>query len=369
MLDIHAIGTGGGSVGWLDAAGALHVGPRSAGAEPGPACYGNGGTEPTVTDVDLVLGYLGPALLGGEVPLDRELAERAIEERIARPLGIGVTDAAIGMLRVVNTDMNNGVRYVTVARGHDPRDFALVAYGGAGAVHAGMQAPDLGVSRVLVPKNASVFCALGALTSDLKVSLTHAYYARAGDASADRLEEIFSGLYARAEASVRRSRPNLERLHGQPFVDARYIGQTHEVTVPIERNGGSLGEEQLREAVARFHELHEQLYSFKNPDQEIELMNLRYDLVGVRPKLPGDGAGTRQERGAPGPRGSRTAFFELDGGFRGVETPVYDGNELEPGHLVEGPCIVEEPYTTIVVCPGQRALLNEQLVYELEAAG
>ena len=178
MLDIHAIGTGGGSIGWLDAAGALHVGPRSAGAEPGPACYGNGGSEPTVTDVDLVLGYLGPGLLGGEVPLHRELAERAIEDRIARPLGMDVTEAAIGMLRVVNTDMNNGVRYVTVARGHDPRDFALVAYGGAGAVHAGMQAPDLGVSRVLVPKNASVFCALGALTSDLKVSLTHAYYAR-----------------------------------------------------------------------------------------------------------------------------------------------------------------------------------------------
>jgi N-methylhydantoinase A len=368
MLDIHAIGTGGGSIGWLDPAGALKVGPRSAGAQPGPACYGKGGTEPTVTDVDLVLGYLDTSLLRGEVALSRELAERAIERRIARPLGLDVLEAAIGMLRVVNTDMNNGVRYVSVARGHDPRDFALVAYGGAGAVHAGMQAPDLGVSRVLVPKDASVFCALGALTSDLKVSLTHPYYSRGSDASAGQLAGIFTHLHERAETSVHRSRDSLAELRGQPFIDARYVGQTHEVTVPVDGNGGPLDEAALRAAIARFHELHELLYSFKNPDQEIELLNLRYDLIGVRRKPPGAEGGGAREAEPPDCREVREAFFEVDGAFRPLETPVFDGDELRPGHVLEGPCIVSERYTTVVVCPGQRARLNEQLVYDIEVA-
>jgi N-methylhydantoinase A len=270
------------------------------------------------------------------------------------------------MLRVVNADMNNGVRYVTVARGHDPRDFALVAYGGAGAVHAGMQAPDLGVSRVLVPKDASVFCALGALTSDLKVSLTHPYYSRGSDASADQLDGIYAQLHGRAEARVERLRERLAELHGQPFVDARYVGQTHEVTVPVERNGGPVDEQALRAALGRFHELHELLYSFKNPDQEVELLNLRYDLIGVRRKHAAAVAGGVPEPEPPAERERRTAYFEVDDAFRSVDTPVFDSDRLRPGHVLDGPCIVSERYTTIVVGPGQRARLSEQAVYDIE---
>jgi N-methylhydantoinase A len=370
MLDIHAIGTGGGSIGWLDAAEALHVGPRSAGAVPGPACYGRGGVEPTVTDADLVLGYLSTSLLGGEVTLDRELAAEAIHTRLAEPMGVGVVEAAVGMLRVINNQMNNSVRYVSVARGYDPREFALMAFGGAGAVHAAMQAADLGVAQVLVPKEASVFCALGALTSDLKVSLIHPYYSRGSRASADDLREILAELHERASTTILHAGEAFAEVRGHPYVDARYIGQTHEVTVPLAIGNGVLQDGDVVDAIGNFHQLHEDLYSFKNPEQEVELVNLRYDLVGVREKPERVAiALDRSQDPAAALRGGRDAHFELDGRFQRLETPVFDGERLKPGNVLTGPCIIEEPYTTIVVCPGQTARLNEQLVYEIDVDG
>jgi N-methylhydantoinase A len=367
VLDIHAIGAGGGSIGWLDGAGALRVGPRSAGAEPGPACYSNRGIEPTVTDANLILGYLSSSLLGGELELDRGLAAAALEQRLAGPLGTSVDEAAAGMLRVINNTMNNGVRYISVARGHDPRDFTLMAFGGAGAIHAAMQARDLGISRVLVPKDASVFCALGALTSDVKVSLIHPYYSRGSEAAVGEMERIFGTLRKRAEVTISHAGEELADVRHRPFIDARYMGQTHEVTVPIDVGNGSLGEAELRQGIARFHDMHEQLYSFKSPEQDVELINLRYDLIGVRDK-PDAGAGTVEREVDPEAalRDTRSAYFEIDGRFERVDTPVFDGGLLRPGNTLNGPCVIEEPHTTIVVCPGQTAALTERLVYDID---
>jgi N-methylhydantoinase A len=366
MLDIHAIGAGGGSIGWLDAAGALHVGPRSAGATPGPACYGKGGAEPTVTDADLMLGYLDPGFfLGGRIQLHSDLAEKAIGEKLAEPMGRDVLEAAIGILRMVNNNMNNGVRYVSVARGHDPRDFALMAFGGAGAVHAAMQAQDLGVSRVLVPKDASVFCALGALISDLRVSLTHAFFTRRDELSLDELNDVFAMLDRRANETVMHD--SVSAVTSERFLDMRYVGQAHEVTVPVSAPGERVGGGDFEQAVSRFHELHDLLYAFKNVENDIEVLNVRYELVGIRASQNGT---VRELEVAVDPdlafTGSRAAFFEVDGAFKALDTPVFSGEKVKPGNSIRGPAIIEEPFTTIVVCPGQRARLNEHLVYEIE---
>jgi N-methylhydantoinase A len=368
MLDIHAIGAGGGSIGWLDRAGALHVGPRSAGANPGPACYGRGGQEPTVTDADLVLGYLNPTyFLNGQLRLDPELARRSINEKLAAPMSCDVFEAAVGVLRMVNNNMNNGVRYVSIARGHDPRDFALMAFGGAGAVHVGMQAQDLGISRVLVPKDASVFCAVGALISDLKISLTQAFFSRASELDLQTLNGAFATLDDRAREAL--THDSASGVACARFVDIRYIGQAHEVTVPIDAHSEAIDTADFRAAVTRFHDLHESLYAFKNPENEVEILNIRYDLIGMR--------GTdnrawsrahRSIRSEDAIAGSRTAFFETNGSFAPLDTPVFAGERLDPGSTVSGPAIIEEPFTTIVLCPGQTALLNEHRVYDIEVS-
>lgn len=368
MLDIHAIGAGGGSIASLDEAGTLRVGPQSAGAVPGPACYGRGGDAPTVTDADIVLGLLDPeSFLGGKLRLDPDLSRAAIEERVAGPLGWGVEDAAIAILRVVNNNMNNGVRYVSIARGHDPRGFALVAYGGAGAVHACMQAHDLHISRVLVPRDASVFCALGAVISDLRISLTHPYSARGGRLQVGALNEIWNGLRDRAAVTLSRAAQSLRGTRGYRFLDARYVGQAHEVTVPIDSANGSLDGDELSAAVERFHDLHEALYAFKNPEQEIEVLNLRYDLVGMRAKPETPPLAIEESvNPAAAYHTSRAVQFEVDGRFRPLDTPVFSGTRLQPGNVVTGPAVIQEAYTTLVVCPGQRARLNEHLVYVVD---
>jgi N-methylhydantoinase A len=368
MLDIHAIGAGGGSIASLDQVGTLHVGPQSAGAVPGPACYGRGGRLPTVTDADVVLGYLDPeSFLGGRLRLDPRLSRTAIEEHVSRALGWDVEEAAIGIVRVVNNNMNNGVRYVSIARGHDPRDFALVAFGGAGAVHACMQAHDLHISRVLVPRDASVFCALGAAISDLRVSLTHPFFARGARLDLGTLNDVVSALRERATVTLRRSAQSLRETREYRFLNARYLGQAHEVTVPVESANGSLGADDLDAALARFHDLHEALYAFKNPEQQIEVLNVRYELVGVRTK-PETPPQLLEESVDPATAysASRPVHFEVDGRFRRFETPVFAGPRLQPGNVVTGPAVIQEPYTTLVVCPGQRARLNEHLVYAVE---
>jgi N-methylhydantoinase A len=364
MIDIHSIGTGGGSIAWIDEGGALRVGPKSAGSDPGPACYGRGGTEPTVTDANLVLGYLNPGTIGGgKITLGIEAAREAIRRRIAEPLGMTVEEAASGIFRISNAAMSDAVRFISVSRGRDPRDFALMAFGGAGPVHMGVQAKDLGIKTVLVPKNAGVFCALGCLISDFKISKVRSYIARASEVDLDVLNGIFEEIEKEPEATLA-SAEGVTEIVTQRAIDIRYVGQTHEVTVPIRSRTKRVSELTLKKTLQDFHDLHEQLYSFKRPDQPVEILNVRSDIVGTRDTLKYRSMPFGSEDPRPARKGSRTAHFQALG-F--VDVPVYDGTRVQPGNLISGPSIIEEPDTTIVIQPGQEAVLDHYQSYVIES--
>ncbi|MBI5445294.1 MAG: hydantoinase/oxoprolinase family protein [Deltaproteobacteria bacterium] len=348
-LDIHPIGAGGGSVAWVDRAGMLRVGPRSAGASPGPACYGLGGTEATVTDADLVLGFLDPDyFLAGRMRLDPAAAVRAIEENVARRLGLSVEEAARGIYEVVNANMASEVNLVSIAKGYDPRDFPLVVAGGAGPIHAAMIARDQESPLVIVPRNSSVFCASGLLMSDIKHDYVRTYVTEFGGADLGRLERLCAELLAEAVADVEReglSRRNAEFAFS---TDVRYLGQFNElvVSLPVPEDG-RLEAQHLEALEASFHRRHRERYGYSLPDAAVELVNVRLRSTG-RMKSPTLVPGPRHGADASGAlKGQRRAFFE--GGF--VVAPVYDGLRLHHGNTVLGPAIVEEPTTTIVVHP------------------
>ena len=364
MVDVHTVGAGGGSIAWIDEGGALRVGPRSAGASPGPVCYGRGGTEPTVTDADLVLGYISPDyFLGGRMKLDLDAARAAVEERIAKPLGIDTVEAASGIFRIVNNSMSNAIRHVTVARGRDPRDFALCVFGGAGAIHAGEQAPDLGIKTILVPKSAAVLSALGNQLASFKITKVQSFIHPTDEIELDELNRVFAEMLERAEADLGRQDKVRETIT-QRYVDIRYRGQTHEVTVPIRSRTRRVTELNLSTALNEFHDRHEQLYSFKRADQPSEVLNLRLDLIGTRDTISLRSEPFGPEDPSDALRGHRDVFFLSRGGFE--RTPVYDGDKISSGHLVSGPAIIEEPDTTIVVYPGQEAMADHYRTYVIE---
>jgi N-methylhydantoinase A len=364
MVDIHTIGAGGGSIAWIDPGGALRVGPQSAGAFPGPVCYGRGGTEPTVTDADLVLGYISADhFLGGRMRLDREAAERVIAETIAEPLGLDLVEAASGIFRIANNSMANAIRHVTVARGRDPRDFALCVFGGAGPIHAGAQAPDLGIKTILVPKAASVLSALGNRLASFKITKVQSFIRRTNVIRLDELNEVFAQMLARAEQDLGSQSKVRETLTAR-YMDVRYVGQTNEVTVPIRSRTRRVTELNLGTALQEFHTQHETLYSFKRPEHASEVMNLRLDLVGVRDASPLRSEPFADEDPTPALRDRRTAYFAESGGF--IEVPVYDGALVQAGQLIAGPAIIEEPDTTIVVRPGQEAMSDHYRTYVIE---
>jgi N-methylhydantoinase A len=351
MVDVQSVGAGGGSIARLDA-GSLKVGPQSAGAEPGPVCYGRGGVEPTVTDANLVLGYLNAArFCGGTMRLDVEGAHAAIRTRVAKPLGISVVEAAEGIVRIVNANMANAVRKISAGRGVDPRPLTLVVFGGNGPVHAGMQAAELGIRRIFVPKLSPAFSALGLLLTDHVVDEMRSYVSAVGRVDLGRVNVLLAEMEAAARAALvhgdRRRRIRFERAAA--FC---YPGQTFDMPVPLAGRGGQVTARAFAETVERFHRKHEELHTYASRDQEPVLRGLRLKAVAMeeKPQLP------RLPRGARGnPRaGARKAFF--DGRY--VATPVYDGPRLAPGQTVLGPAIVEEPFTTIVVYPGQRATID-----------
>jgi N-methylhydantoinase A len=364
MVDIHTIGAGGGSIAWIDHGGALRVGPQSAGAFPGPVCYGRGGTEPTVTDADLVLGYISPEFfLGGRMRLDEEGARQVIEEKIASPLGMDVIGAASGIFRIANNAMSNAVRHVTVSRGRDPRDFAMCVFGGAGPIHAGSQAPDLGIKTILVPKAASVLSALGNQLSNFKITKVQSFIRRTDAIELEELNAVFAEMFARAEEDLG-SQSKVRETVTARSVDIRYVGQTHEVTVPIRSRTRRVTQLNLSTALGEFHDRHEQLYSFKRPDHPSEVLTLRVDLIGMRDVARLRSESFEDEDPSPALKGHRQVFFQEQDGF--VDTPVYDGSLVRPGQLIAGPAIIEEPDTTIVVGSGQEAMSDHYRTYVIE---
>jgi N-methylhydantoinase A len=365
LIDIHTIGAGGGSIAWIDDGGALRVGPRSAGSSPGPACYGRGGTEPTVTDADVVLGYLDPEhFLGGRMKLDRGAAVAALAARVARPLGIDVEDAAVGIYEIANGSMINAIRYVSVARGRDPADFALLAFGGAGPVHAGTQVRDLGVRTILVPKNASVLSALGNLIADFKVSKIQSYFSRSDGVNMDELNAIFARLHDEAKAQLSDG-TRVREISVRRFIDIHYEGQVQEVTVAVRARTRRLTEVSLAQTLEEFHELHERLYKFKKPEQPTEIVSLRLDMVGVRDPVRLTSQPFEDEDAQPALKGMRRAYF---GSHGFLDARIYDGERVRPGNLITGPAIIEEPNTSIVLQVGQEAMLDQFSTYVIQVA-
>jgi N-methylhydantoinase A len=343
ILDIHTIGAGGGSIAWIDTGGLLTVGPKSAGADPGPACYGHGGMQPTVTDADLLLGYLDPDFFhGGELRLDVEAAKVAIKQ-ITDPLGMDETEVASGIYRIVNANMAAALSVVSVQRGHDPREFVLVVAGGAGPIHAAAIARELEIPLIQIPRESSVFCAAGMLISDLKHDYVRTFARELTSVDIEEVQTLYREMAESALQTLATERVPEDRTDIEYSADLRYVGQFNEVEVPA--GSEELSAAGLDKMVDAFHERHDALYGYSMPGAPVELINLRVSARGItdKPKFE------RSEPGGEDPsaaqRATRRAFF--DGQFK--EVPVYDGLRLVNGNVVAGPAIVDQPTTTIVV--------------------
>jgi N-methylhydantoinase A len=372
MMGIVTIGAGGGSIGWIDEGGLLRMGPMSAGADPGPACYGRGGELPACTDADLVLGYLDPDYFaGGTMPLDGEAARRAIDTHVARALGMGVEQAAEGMYRVINTNMAFGVREATIKRGYDPREFPMVVAGGAGPLHACMIARELEMPFFIVPRQSSIFCAAGMLMTDLKHDFVKSFVSRWDSIAHGELQGTVEELLAAGREMLRTEGIPGERMEWELAMDMRYLKQYHEVTIPVSLEAVGVGKGRGRfdaeGILADFHREHNRLfgYSLEEEKTPVELINIRLRAVGGtdRPDflrqetVKGDTSSALKKK--------RRAFVPETGEF--AEVPVYDGLKLGYGAFVAGPALLEQPNTTIFVSGGFDAVVDAMGSYVVYA--
>lgn len=362
VVDIVEIGAGGGSIAHLDEAGALQIGPQSVGAEPGPACYGRGGVEPSVTDANLLAGRMDPSFfLGGEMPLSEDAARGALEP-IARGFGVSVEETALGVLRVANANMISALKLVSVQRGYDPREFALVPSGGAGPMHATALARDLHVAEVVVPPVPGVFSAWGMLMTDLRFDLVQTDLRASDSVAAEELERIWAELEAHAATHFERERFERSSVVVQRYVEMRYAGQEHTVRVPAPERVA--GDDAVEALVERFAMLHEQQYAFKL-DQRSEFVTFGITAFGQvdKPDPPQLEAGRGAEHAQ---RGEREML--LAAGKR-VAAPVYDRLALGAGDRIFGPAILAEPSSTTVLLPGDRATVDVHGALIVEVGG
>ncbi|HSD77091.1 MAG TPA: hydantoinase/oxoprolinase family protein, partial [Solirubrobacteraceae bacterium] len=350
QVDTHTIGAGGGSVARI-VRGALKVGPDSAGADPGPACYGRGGTEPTSTDAAVTLGLIDPAyFLGGDLALDGDAARAAIGERIGRPLGLEPAEAALAVVRVQVASMVSGIRAVSVEQGLDPREFALLPFGGGGSLYAGLVAEEMGIGRILVPVHPSVLSALGMLMTDVKYTRVATRVLAARDADDGAVEVLFRDLETGLVHALRAEGIADDRMRLERSCDMRYHGQAYEVNVPAARGLD------VAALVARFHAEHRTVYGQADEREPVELVNFRVTGVGLVPKArlaPRPAAGG-PERAVP--KGERRAYFGAGRGW--LACPVFERPGLGAGVSLVGPALVEEPGATIVLQPGHRAVVD-----------
>jgi len=352
MVDVKTIGAGGGSIGWIDKGGLLRVGPESAGAQPGPACYGRGGTRATVTDANLILGRLNPAyFLGGELTLDVDASERALAE-LAERLGMSTEEVAASMIDLVDFEMVNAIRLVSIDRGLDPREFTLVSFGGAASLHAGALAEIAGAQEVIVPIHQGVFSAVGLMTADMRVDESVTASLRSDLIDHTMLDEILARLRTRA----------LKRLHDEgyegnpllePTAELRYLGQNYSLAVRVTTDQGRFGEQDLKRLMADFHEEHRRRYGYAIADEVVEFVDFTVTAVGptVDPRIP-----TLVPRDGDPRKGSRPVYFRNHGW---LDTAVYDRELLNAGELIEGPAVVEERMSTTIIHPGQDLRVDE----------
>jgi N-methylhydantoinase A len=362
-IDINSVGAGGGSIAWVDAGGALQVGPASAGAYPGPACYGRGGTQATVTDANIVLGRLNPDfMLGGEMKTDVEAARRAIYDHVARPLKLTLEQSAEGIIRVVNATMVRGIRRVSVEKGYDPREFTLYAFGGGGPVHAAMLAVELNIPNVLIPAGAGVGSAMGCIVADFRHDYTQTHIGRLLEVPVQRLRELFKQLESKALLQMEKEGLPPDRTALLRSLDMRYAGQGYELEVPVPPD--RITGETAPKVESSFRESYRRAYGYE-PDDPTEVVTFRVVAVGKLPalELPAHPHSSDTD-GSHAIKGARQVYFD----YNFQQTRVYDGHKLQSGNRLQGPAIIELRESTIVVLPGQQAVKGDQGEVVISAA-
>lgn len=366
MIHVETLGAGGGSIGHVNTFGMLEVGPQSAGATPGPACYGKGGELPTVTDANLVLGYLQPnAVLGGSVTLDKNKATQAVQTHIADPLNIDLAHAAFGISAIVNQNMSNAIRRITIEKGYDPRDFALICAGGAAGMHIIALAEEMGIGTILIPKIASCLCAFGQIISDIKYNyLATQMMILAPDVELRALNAKLQELEAQGVQKLLEDGFIDDDITIERTMEMRYVGQVHECNVLIPN--GKLDADSVSTILESFHQRHRELYTYDERDSNVELVNIEVAVIGKisKPKLPTLPA--QQGDISRAKTGSREMLF--DQSYDWIETPIYDGEKFGAGAVVTGPALIQEPTTTVVIKDGWQAELHETGTYKLTRA-
>lgn len=355
MLDIHTVSAGGGTIARIDAVGALQVGPDSAGADPGPVCYDHGGENISITDANLVTGVLDPDhFLGGRMKLNKQKAERLLEEKIAKPLGLSLPEAADGILKIINVKMEEAIKAVSSQRGYDIRDFTLVAFGGGGPMHAGRIALDLGIPSVLIPLTPGVHSALGLLMSDVKHDYVRSKLAGLDDLDLKEINDLFAQLIEQAKTDLRGEGFHDNEIKMAPYLDLRYAGQGYELTVPCVMP--PLKRDDLALMRRRFDTQHEQASGHKAETEPVELVSLRLISLGLVPQAklsPGRTTGRKIEEAQTS---ERKIFFGKERGI--LNSKIYNRDRLEPNHQIFGPAVIEQMDTTTVIHPEQEATVD-----------
>lgn len=347
-IDLITIGAGGGSIAWIDEGGSLRNGPKSAGANPGPACYLTGGVNPTNTDANLVLGRLGGSLIGGEMILNEAAARTAVITRIAKPLGMDLLDAAAAVIRVANANISNAVRLVSVQKGYDPRDFALVAFGGAGPLHAVAVARDLSIPTVIVPLHPGITSAMGCALVDIRHDMTRTLVVAANDDGFAQLNAAFAEVENQLRILLEAEGTNEADQEFRRYVTMRYVGQWRSLVIPSTRN---LSAEDI---LGAFHREHQREYAYSQAGQPVEIFSFRVTGTGrlAKPTLPE----IPFAKGRPSPFTKRLVYFDEATGA--VETCLYHRGDLKAGQEIEGPGIIEQVDSTVVIPPGCRATVE-----------
>ncbi len=360
MLDIHTIAAGGGTVAWVDEVGILQLGPRSAGSYPGPACYGRGGKEPTITDANLILGYLDEdsPLAGGSLRLNRRLAEQAIREHVADKLGISLVEAAHGIVEIVNVRMEEAIKLISRNRGHDLRNFYLMAYGGAGPLHAASVAADLNMKGVLLPLYPGVTSAIGLLLSDIRHDYMLSEPALIEEVDADHANELFQSLERKGREDMLREGASIEQIEYIYEADMRYAGQGYELTIAVPEV--PLDEAGLRSLRNQFDERHHSISGHSAPDNQVEIVNYRVTIV-VKTRKPSSSLPESDRSGKPRKAADRLVYF----GHEPTRTPVYHRDKLPIREYMSGPMVINQSDTTVIVPPGRKAVLSEKGFLEI----
>lgn len=349
-IEILTIGAGGGSISWIDEGGSLRNGPQSAGAEPGPACYGRGGTEPTNTDANVVLGRLGTNLLDGKMTLDKEASEKVISNNIASKFDLDIAEAADSILKVANANMCDALRIISVRRGYDPRDFALVSFGGAGGMHGAYLAKEMDIPMLIIPPYAGVAAAMGCLMVDVQHDITKTFMANAKTITVDELDREFASMESDAFGLLKEEGIAEEDMHFIRYVDMRYAGQWRSLAITVSKLNS------MEDALEQFHKEHEREFAFSDPTQEVEIYGLRVAAIGVveKPELPKMiVTGTLEEAFVE----ERPVYFKESGGY--INTPVYHRDKLPTELKIEGPAVINQLDSTILIPPTFTASVDE----------